>query len=87
MIIHQREKTRDSRGQWYFYRRRWFDLRQNLRHRESGVVKSVPVQDFNLLDRLLPSLACQSVFNLCVKWNSTTSCQTEEIFPLFSPFI
>ena len=34
------------------------------RLREIGVGKSVPVQDFNLLDRLLTSLPCQSVFNL-----------------------
>ena len=55
-------------------------LRQNLRHRKNGVVKSVPVQDFNLLDCLWPTLRLVSQFR-------TTSCPTEEIFPLFPFYI
>ena len=41
------------------------------RLREIGVGKSVPVQDFNLLERLLPTLPCQSFPNLCT--NNTMS--------------
>ena len=54
------------------------------RLREIGVGKSVPVQDFNLLERLLPTLPCQSFPNLCT--NNTMSSWRNN-YPLSSPFI